>query len=511
MNIFAVVGEFDCQVSKQLRAMDSDQEEHLCSSRIFSTEVGLRTAEPCSVSVVAIHQMLTNLFMYISAVIISDERYKTVTEAVVTETDLQTLEKLNIMNIEALTEIIGCNSRGHVFDEETATLRQLNESGRVWADHILENARAYIMSFVYIFVTVITGYPLAYAIFYAAGMNADSDWVYLIRTVDAAIYFWLPQINITILRLWQRRNLLHRMVGRTVVIGDLPWVAQCAEAFLSKIFAVSYSIAGVNVHSGNPEDHLVHKFTHRVVRGTLLIAGRPDGRLSALSTAEAAVCLSVNQASSIQSWGGTCESVTVGHNPFKLDLTARAIFLKLKRPMFLCERILTEQDAKNEGAEPESKEKSPSQANKRKSFIHSVSSRLSDAFDGNSTKKSSLDRSLNRSLHLFDSSVRPRVNKRRSAAALLGAYVNIQEEGLDKNLSSVNDESVTVDEILVDAIQEKKWSENARKLFRALDTDGDGVLSEKEFVAQCSKISKDLTVDDARRCFFKADEDRSGK
>jgi hypothetical protein len=28
---------------------------------------------------------------------------------------------------------------------------------------------------------------------------------------------------------------MHRMVGRTVVIGDIPWVAQSAEAFLSKV------------------------------------------------------------------------------------------------------------------------------------------------------------------------------------------------------------------------------------------------------------------------------------
>lgn len=106
------------------------------------------------------------------------------------------------------------------------------------------------------------------------------------------------------------------MVGRTVVVGDIPWVAQAAEAFLGKIFACSYSIAGCGVISGNPADHLVHRHTHRVVRGSLLICGRPDdGRLAALTTAEASVCLAVNQASSIQSIGGTCESITIGHNP----------------------------------------------------------------------------------------------------------------------------------------------------------------------------------------------------
>ena len=100
--------------------------------------------------------------------------------------------------------------------------------------------------------------------------------------------------------------------------------------------------------SGNPSDHLVHRHTHRVVRGSLVICGRPDGRLSALSTAEAAVCLSVNQASSIQSLGGTCESITIGHNPFKLPLTKKGIFLKRKRPLFLCERKLIESDAREE-------------------------------------------------------------------------------------------------------------------------------------------------------------------
>jgi hypothetical protein len=130
------------------------------------------------------------------------------------------------------------------------------------------------------------------------------------------------------------------MVGRTIVIGDCPWVAQCAEAFLSKLFACSYSIAGLTVFSANPSDHLVHRMTHRVARGTLLCVGRPDGRLMALTSLESSILLSINQASSIQSWGGRCESVTIGHNPFKNSLCFKNIFLKRHRPLFTCERLL---------------------------------------------------------------------------------------------------------------------------------------------------------------------------
>jgi len=80
--------------------------------------------------------------------------------------------------------------------------------------------------------------------------------------------------------------------------------------------------------------------THRVVRGALLACGRPDGRLMALISAEASVCLSVNQASSIQSIGSTCESMTIGHNPSALGLAAHNLFLPGCCKRFLCENVL---------------------------------------------------------------------------------------------------------------------------------------------------------------------------
>ena len=119
--------------------------------------------------------------------------------------------------------------------------------------------------------------------------------------------------------------------------GDTPWIAQALEAFVSKLFALAYSIATVNVLSGNPLDHLVHRHTHRVVRGCLLAVGRPDGRLNALTASENTTCLSVNQASSIQNMGVTCESLTLGHNPFKLPLSKYAVFLPRNRIKFLSE------------------------------------------------------------------------------------------------------------------------------------------------------------------------------
>ena len=74
------------------------------------------------------------------------------------------------------------------------------------------------------------------------------------------------------------------------------------------------------------------------VRGSLMAMGRPDGRLNGLASAENTASLSLSQASSIQNFGVTCESITIGHNPYKLPLSASAIFLPGNRRLFLCEK-----------------------------------------------------------------------------------------------------------------------------------------------------------------------------
>jgi hypothetical protein len=181
-NIFVVTSEWDTQIGKQLRKMDQldGGDECLFNSRIFSTEVGIRPAEPCSISVVATHQLLTNLFEYLSVVILSNERYRNVSAAVITEQDLQILEKCNRLNIEALTEIVGTTRKGWVMEmDDRCSEKELRDAGDAWAEHILENVKAYIMTAIYIFVTVVTGFPLCVAIGYGSGLDTASRWMHL--------------------------------------------------------------------------------------------------------------------------------------------------------------------------------------------------------------------------------------------------------------------------------------------------------------------------------------------
>lgn len=339
-NMFVLTSEWDTQIGRQLRSLSMG----LFESRVFTTGIGVRPAEPCTISVAATHQLLTLILEHIVACVLAKPDLRKAVGSAITERDLSELERCNVDCIAALEEIVGFDRQG--LPHSSATERELRAKGARWSLHVLENPYAWILCFIYVFCTVTAGYPLVTGVAIALGLDMVSDYPYVTRAFDALIYIFLPQICTLLIRIIQKRPLLHRMVGRTVVIGDSPWVAQSVEAFLSKIFACSYSATGINVHSGNPTDHLVHRMTHRVVRGSLLACGRPDGRLNALTSMESAVCLSVNQASSIQSIGATCESLTVGHNPYALPLAAHTVVLKGNRPQYLSEKVMEEKHRK---------------------------------------------------------------------------------------------------------------------------------------------------------------------
>jgi hypothetical protein len=188
-NIFVVSSEWDTQIGKQLRSMhergpnDNDRprsgHHHLLqSSRIFSTGVGVRPAEPCSVSVVATHQLLTQIFQHICLTVIGNPNYRRVSAAAITEYDLQVLETLNRDNIQALEDIVGMDAAGYPVDEASTT-KDLRMLGNLWADHVLEQAKAYILTFIYVFVTVTSGYPIVSGISLAFGMTTNNWAFYL--------------------------------------------------------------------------------------------------------------------------------------------------------------------------------------------------------------------------------------------------------------------------------------------------------------------------------------------
>ena len=127
---------------------------------------------------------------------------------------------------------------------DSAERKRILEQGRHWADHILEGPISWIMSAIYIAGTVTYGSTPISAIYTNSvggpnithTVNADGSFTYhvegrgwegyCIGAADAIIYIFLPIWTTWLLRILQRRPLGHRVAGRSLLIGDIPWVSQ---------------------------------------------------------------------------------------------------------------------------------------------------------------------------------------------------------------------------------------------------------------------------------------------
>jgi hypothetical protein len=137
----------------------------------------------------------------------------------------------------------------------------------------------------------------------------------IVTLADIAIYVFGPWLWTLALRCFQGRQLLARMGKRTVVIGDLPYVHKLLRSYISKLFSLSYGIASIEVHGSNPQDRMLHDFGHRIVRGTLIFLGVPDGRRGQMQKQEeSAVIMTGKQANGIRNFGAGSEIVAIGHN-----------------------------------------------------------------------------------------------------------------------------------------------------------------------------------------------------
>lgn len=318
-------------------------------ARTWTTFAGWRPAEALTVSTVVFHQTLSELLLFLArrAITETDEgAFGAAAGLKIGAADLDDLNRLNYASCyAAIPQIVGADSHGSM--QKSDVNESLKKQGRSWALHVLEGPHSWCLSAAYIALTVIWGHPLFVSVaqlVYSTWTQKESTLPYQVKHVmmllDAILYCFLPLFFSLLLRLVQRRELLARLGKRTLVIADLPYVHQLLESYISKLFSLSYSIASLDVHGANAMDHLVHRFTHRVYRGTLIAVGRTDGRLFSQSKGESWILMAMQQCKAIMHLGSGPEIISVGHNPYRNNnVLSNHITLNTVRPPFLCEKL----------------------------------------------------------------------------------------------------------------------------------------------------------------------------
>ncbi len=296
---------------------------------IFVNGSGRRTSEPATVAVAAAHQTLTELLFYLAKQVKHHCTNSNPFCITLTEESLAALEKMknDFLDINVV-QIMGTTSTGNTIT--TSIRRTLIAGGRKWALHILETPLAWGIHALYIAITL--GWaipfdrtiPLAKTILdliaWAAHIPQDSLFIEIVnpkvKLIDMAIYIFGPWLWTLGLRYFQGRQLLARTGKRMLIIGDVPWISKLLKSYVSKLFSLSYGIASLEVHGANPEDDLLHDFAHRVVRGTLLFMGIPDGRRGQKQKQqENAAIMTGKQVDGVRNINVGSEVVVLGANP----------------------------------------------------------------------------------------------------------------------------------------------------------------------------------------------------
>ena len=155
----------------------------------------------------------------------------------------------------------------------------------------------------------------------------------------------------------------------------------------------------------------------------------------------------------------------------------------------------------------------------RRGGLSSICKTISSCFS-----RSSHEYALSESHHrMMDCSISLKIHKQRNSHALVGAYLDINNQkkseafsNSSRNVESDNDDffgtedTYSVDDIVADAIQDRKSNGRLHLLYKKFDDDGDGILSEKEFVKGLTTLDPKLTEAEAQAMFRGADKTKTG-
>jgi len=314
--LFIMTGEI-CSLMGTAIAQYYYQESSF-TQRILINGSGRRTAEPTTVAVAAAQATLTELLMYLAKQLRARfPAHQGAFNMALTTADLLTLERLKDDFLNRAESIVGTTASSGL--NRSSDHQQLIQSSQKWAWHIIEAPLAWGIHALYILITVGLQVPLVQTLFRVmfgvVNLPVPGLLLPLLILADILIYIFGAWLWSLALRFVQNRPLLARTGKRSLVIGDVPWIHQLLKVYVSKLFSLSYGIASLDVHGANPQDHMLHHFGHRVVRGTLIFLGVPDGRRSPMQKEnERAIIMTGKQAAGVRNLETGAEIIALGHN-----------------------------------------------------------------------------------------------------------------------------------------------------------------------------------------------------
>ena len=316
-DVFCVAGQLDVVIADDVIGQQFAPGSPV-TDRVFSTNAGIRLAEAASLTTAATHHLLTELLVRVA-------RAAPARDVALSRHDLDELATLARTSVERdLPKLCGGAHDAAVV-------------GRAWGDHAVEPLIAFTAALVYILVTVTIGLPIAHAIAEACGLSVLIAVELRHPVRGRSLIYLLHGRLFSTLETGARQNITSALRQAHLLSTRRAHGAPVRRGLRPEAVRVVYGLNGCEFAGGNPGDHAVHKCLHRIVRGTLVAVGVPDGRLKALVDVECATFFTALQLKSLSNWGVGAEVCTVGHHSYTPDVVDRAVIFDFDRPKFLSE------------------------------------------------------------------------------------------------------------------------------------------------------------------------------
>lgn len=179
-HIFSVTSHWDTQLARLVRAGQNNKVMRWSitfSSYTFVMHTAHSSAEPCSLTVAATHQLLTQLLIVLTHYTHASAERGSLTSPKTAvpcrgggsnfyQEEVAELSRLNEASLQAVAEIVG---------EQHPTAAQLRRQGRLWALYILEAPLSWLFSAAYILGTVVAQATPLSALVYALAPSVTPD------------------------------------------------------------------------------------------------------------------------------------------------------------------------------------------------------------------------------------------------------------------------------------------------------------------------------------------------
>ncbi|MEI6437560.1 MAG: hypothetical protein WCO69_02275 [Candidatus Omnitrophota bacterium] len=236
-----------------------------------------------------------------------------------TADEISRIEQLRGGMLDDAVRITGIDEKGRAVEDKVH--QSLVKQGQYLGNHLLETPVVLALFRVFVFGVFILGAPIRHVlgVFGITGGAALATWSgFSIAAADALFAMIVPFLLTAFLfRVFNSRPNFGRLGPPSMAIGDLPFLHQSTESYVTKQGAFSPGSMSMNVRGANPEDHFGARLAHRIVRGTQIVCGLPSEQAS-----RDAVIVTLRQAKGIVNgifgnvFKGGAEVTTIGRGKF---------------------------------------------------------------------------------------------------------------------------------------------------------------------------------------------------